>query len=207
MRKVLIGLVALSLVVATAPANAKKKTKLVPADVTYYNVGSGDACGSLTLTQSEGDGGCGNPFYGILEPADPGGGVPMQHLAVDGLPLTLDTSKPITGSVTVQSYLLAGAPMDVDVVGVGQAVLTVVLTGTTGGEEVTIGEFESAPYLVTPAEIEYVVEVEIAPDEALNGKVFDSLTMSLKNIGNSLFHGVYPADGTTQLTFGALVKK
>lgn len=205
MRKATAALVALMLVLAVAPAQAKKKkVKLVPADLTYYNVGSGDACGSLTLTQSEGDGGCGNPFFGILAPASPTGTDPMPHLAIDGLPLTLDASKPIMGSVTVESYALALGP---DIVGIGQAVLQVTLTGTTGGEEVTIAEFESPAYTVTPAEASYIVEVELTPDEALSGKVFDSLTLSLKNVGNSLFHGVYPADGTTQLTLGAFVKK
>lgn len=205
MRKAIAAAVVLVLVVAVGPVQAKKKPKLVPTNVTYYSVGSGDACGSLTLTQGEGDGGCGNPFYGLLEPASPTGADPMQHLAVDGLPLTLDASKPITGSITVSSYTLND--IGPDVVGIGNAVLQISLTGTSGGEEVTIGEFESAPYMVTPAQQDYVVEVEITPDEALNGKVFDSLTMSLKNTGNSLFHGAYPADGTTQLTFGAFVKK
>ncbi|MFN2526996.1 MAG: hypothetical protein ABR505_12170 [Actinomycetota bacterium] len=205
MRKTAAAVLVLALMTVMAPAQAKKKPKLVPVEVTFYNVGSGDACGNLTLTQSEGDGGCGNPFFGILEPASPLGADPMPHIAVDGLPLTLDASKPITGSVTASSYNLAtDGP---DVVGIGQAVLQMTLTGTAGGQDVTIGEFVSEPYTVTPAQRDYVVEFEITPDEAANGKVLDSLTLTLKNTGNSLFHGFYPADGSTQLTLGAFAKK
>jgi hypothetical protein len=59
---------------------------------------------------------------------------------------------------------------------------------------------------VTPAS-DYVVEFEIVPSEELAGTVLNTLTLTMQIKGNSMFHGVFPADGTSTLTMGAIVLK
>ena len=124
---------------------------------------------------------------------------------VDGTPVTLDASKPITGKISAESYYALG--VGPDVMGIGQAELSVKLVGMSGGEETVIGELTTDPYLVTPASADYVVEFEIDPADELQNKVFESLTLHLELTGDQMFHGVLPADGTSTLTVGAFAAK
>lgn len=195
-----VGLVA-GLFAPTVDAKKKKKPKKpVPVDLTYYVVWSGDTCAISTTTDlASPEDACADPFAGLTGPALGQG--PWAMAALDGLPITFDAAKPIKGTITAESFYLAGAGPDV--MGIGQAQMAVSLVGTSGGEEVVIGEIVTEPYTVTPASAEYIVEFEIQPAGELQGKVFDSLTLNLELTGNQMFHGVLPADGSSTITFGA----
>ena len=191
-----------------APAQAarkkKKKKKPVPVDLTYKVVGGDGAC---ILSLDEGlatDGSCGDPFGGSITGPAAGAGPTLISVA-DGLPLTLDAAKPVTGTFEMGSYTLAaladnglGQPL-----GVGEAQWHIILTGDAGGEDVAIGEVTTETYVVTPGTGDYEVIFEITPAAEVDGKVFDGLTLSLEQIGPTLIHGAIGTDATSSLTLGA----
>lgn len=207
MHKTLSAVLSLALVLALGiPAAAQQQSTPVSGALTYYLVSQGDTCGYLSLTKKDRGAptdGCGSPFYGLLEPTARPRLRRMTHLAEEGLPFTLDASRLIAGSVTVRSYLVVGIARR-DAAGVGQPILEVKLLGSVEGEEVTIGEFVSDPYTITPAARDYSVNFRMRPNASLSGKVIESLKLKLKTGGRSLFHGFYPANGTTHLTLGTL---
>lgn len=169
----------------------------VAVDVTYQLGMEGDACVFAT-TAKPGDGDCGSPLWGLLgDDLDP---EPRGAAAVDGLPLTVDATKPIKGVIVVESYALALGP---DVAGVGQPSVVITATGTSAGQDVAIGEFTSDPYVVTPNQVEYPVEFEIAVPAELDKKVLDGLTLTWRVTGPSMFHGAVQPEGTTNFTMGA----
>ena len=186
-----------------AEAAKKKKKKPVPVDQVFHLVWGGEACAlSVTADMANPEESCADTFWGATEALSGG---PAIIPAIDGLPLTLDASKTIRAKLAVQSWYFAG--LGPDVMGIGEAEVHALLTGVSGGEEITIGEATSEPYLVTPASANYEVEFEIQPAEELNNKVFEEITLSLQTQGNQLFHGVFPADGTSTLTFGTFALK
>jgi hypothetical protein len=185
-----------------AKRKKKKKKKPVPVDLTYYINWGEDTC-VLSLTAVASEEACADPFAGAL--ADQAGSVPFPMPAMDGLPLTFDATKPVKGVINVQSYYAVGAGPDV--MGIGQPEIEVKLAGVSRGEEIVIGELTTDPYTVTPATADYTVEFEITPPEELNKKVLTELILTMQIKGNSMFHGVFPADGTSTLTLGALKKK
>lgn len=203
MKKKLAALVAATLVVGSlaGTADAAKKKKKppapVPVDVTYQLGMEGEDVCVLTTVPMPGDGDCGSPFWGVLgDELQPD---PLGASAVDGLPLTLDATKPIKGVIVVESYALVLGP---DVAGVGQPEVVITAAGTSAGEEVAIGEFTSDPYLVTPNQVEYPVEFEIAVPAELDKKVLDGLTLTWKVTGPVMFHGAVQPEGTTNFTMG-----
>lgn len=125
--------------------------------------------------------------------------------ALDGLPLTLDSSKVVKASISADSFYAVG--VGPDVMGVGQAQIHATLTGTSAGSDVAIGEVTTDPYTVTPAESHYTVNFEVPVPAELNGKTLDGLTLSMELVGNQMFHGVFPADGSSTLTIGAFGTK
>lgn len=176
------------------------------AKQTYYLVSRGDTCGVLSIvrrTRGQTTDGCGNPFYGLLSPASRDTSRRMTHLAIDGLPFTLDASRQITGSVTVRSYLAVGIARR-DAVGLGQPVLELTLIGTFEGQEIKIGEYVSEPYTITPADRDYSVNFHMDPAPSLFGRSVEALKLKLRTSGHSVFHGFYPANGSTHLTLGVL---
>jgi hypothetical protein len=198
----LVLVLALGAFTATsATAKKKKRKKPAPVDVTYFINWDGDANCNLGLSAVASEEACADPFAGATGDSPLGHG-PWDMPFAEGLPLTLDAAKPIKGVINVQSFVLAGAGPDV--MGIGQAQLKVKLAGTSAGEDLVIGELTTDPYTVTPASADYVVEFEITPPPEMAGKVFDSLTLSMQLVGNQMFHGVFPADGTSTVTLGAL---
>lgn len=212
MRRHVILLLVVALVVgALAPAQAAKKKKkkkkppaVVAVDVTYKVVLSGETCALSVQEELAADGSCGDPFGGAITGPAAGSG-PTLITAIDGLPLTLDAAKPIMGDFVMGSYTLAaladnglGQPL-----GAGEAQWDIILTGTSGGEEVTIGEVTTEPYMVTPGTGDYEVTFEITPPAELAGKVFEALTLSLEQTGPTLIHGAIGTDATSSLTLGA----
>lgn len=203
MRRALSTLVLLVLAGSVVPAWAGHP----PADSgqqTYYLVSRGDSCGALSIdrrSRGRTTDGCGNPFYGLLSYASRDTSRRMTHLAIDGLPFTLDASKRIAGSVTVRSYLAVGIARR-DAVGFGQPVLEITLMAMLDGQEVKIGEYVSDPYVITPVARDYIVNFHIDPDPSLSGRQVQSVKLKLRTSGSSVFHGFYPANGSTHFTLG-----
>lgn len=207
MKRNLVLLLVVGLIVgALAPAQAAKKKKPrkppapVAVDVVYKVVWNEDAC-ALSISDALADPAqaCADPFAGGITGPDLGSG-PYVISAIDGLPLTLDAAKPIKGHFQMDSYVLAAeapAPM-----GVGQSEVVVTVTGTSGGEDITLGE-ATAEYAVTPQSTDYEIDFEIQPGADVAGKVLDALTVTVDVKGNTLFHGVIPTDGTSTLTVGS----
>jgi hypothetical protein len=197
-----IALVAGAFTSSALAAKKKKPKKPVPVavDTTFHIVWDGEGCALSTTTDAaNAEEACADIFWGALGQELSDG--PALIPAVDGLPLAIDVSKPIKGKLSVESWYFTG--LVPDVMGVGQAKVDVALTGTAAGEEIVIGEVSTEPYVVTPASADYSVEFEIQPPPELAGKVFEGLTLSLQTSGNQMFHGVFPADGTSTLTIGA----
>ena len=205
MRRNLVILMLIGLLVgAIAPAEAAKKKKKkppapVPVDVVFNVVQGGDAGCALSIGPDPGAATCGDPFGGaIIGPA--AGSGPIAIPAVDGLPLTLDASKPITGKFVMRSYGLAAVPQAP--LGVGSAEIHFVLTATSGGEELTLGDVTTDPYVITPASRTYDVAFEMTPPAEMTGKVLDALTLTYEMTGNAVLHGGMSNDGNT-VTLGA----
>lgn len=193
---------------ALAPAQAKKKKprKPVPVNVTYSVVWSSDTCALSTDTSlADATQSCGDSFAGSTTGDIAGSGAPVVFSAIDGTPLTLDASKPIRGSFVFGSYTLAAladAGHSVPL-GIGQAQWHISLQGTSGNEDVTIGEVDTDAYTVTPGTQDYKVDFEIAPGADLTGKVLNALSLSVEQVGSATLHGKVSADATSKLTIGA----
>lgn len=206
MRRQLVVLVVVGLIVgALAPAEAAKKKKKppapavpVPVDLVYNVVSGGEATCALSIATGE-PASCGDPFGGAITGAAGQSAGPIAIAAIDGLPLTLDASKPIKGKFVMRSYGLAAVPQAP--LGAGEAEITWVLTATAGGEDLTLGEATSS-YLVSPASRTYEVEFEMAPAADLTGKVLETLTLTYEATGPTVLHGGLSDDGNT-LTLGA----
>lgn len=210
MKRYAILMLVVALVVgALAPAQAakKKKKKPVAVDVVYNVVGADDACVLSVDPKLATDGSCGDPFGGSITGPAAGSG-PTLITAMDGLPLRLDAAKPVKGKFMMGSYTLAaladnglGQPL-----GAGEAQWEIILTGTSGGKEITIGEATTESYVVAPGIGDYEVTFEITPAAELAGKVFNELTLSLEQVGPTLIHGAIGTDATSSLTIGAFKK-
>lgn len=216
MRRNVVALLVVGLVVgALAPAQAAKKKKPKPkapvaVDVTY-NVGwDGATCVlSTSADLASPDNSCGDPFAGsttgeVATAAGQSDGVPVTIAAIDGVPLTLDAAKKISGKLVMGSYTLAalaGTPAGVGL-GVGEAEWHIVVSGESGGDTVTIGEATTEPYLVSPGDGDHEVTFEITPGADLAGKVFNTLQLSVQQVGSATVHGALITDGSS-MTLGA----
>jgi hypothetical protein len=208
MKRHLVALLAIGLVAgALAPAQAAKKKKPKPkppapvaVDVTYHVVWDGETCVLSTTTQLAAEGEyCADIFAGAPAATGENAG-PWVMNAVDGLPLTLDAAKPVKGTFQMESFVLDdAAPIPM---GAGNGEVELILSATSAGEELALGE-ATATYQVTPAAADYTFEFEIQPPAALTGKVLDTLTLSVEVVGDTVFHGATPADGSSKLTLGA----
>ena len=197
------AVVATSLLGPAEAAKKKKKPKApapVQADATYFLRRDGE-CGtdgvtflSLVDAPDVDPGSCGNSNYGI--PANATGADPVVYgtREADGVPVTLDATKDITGLVGVKSRSAAAQGQGVRF-GVGKTTLNVEMIGVTADGPKTIGTAAVA-YDVTPGTLDQIYEVEftIKPDAALDKVVFTSLSLALSNSGNSFSHGFYTTD-------------
>jgi hypothetical protein len=111
--------------------------------------------------------------------------------AIDGIPLKLDTSKPITGEI----YLSGLFPLVGDYPGIsaGQVRLTVQLVGESGGEEKLLGEYVEE-WVAKPGDPPHAAMVSITPDAALEGAEFTTLTLRTRVGGASVGNGLYKLD-------------
>ena len=199
MRKFLLIALVMGLIAgnmgAPAVAAKKKKKKAAPVAVTFWLAHESDDCADdaarvLKLTEATEGSNCGNLGYGAPYPVTNGAALslPMTFMTVEGVPLVLDASQPITGTIMVSSRsVAAGVPA---FLGAGQATTKGVLTGTTSEGAQELGTFEST-YAVTPAAGVYEVAFEIQPPAELDKVTFTSLDISLHTEGAVVNHGYF----------------
>lgn len=208
-RKIAVALLAACLAggVLAAPAAARKKP-LRSASQTFYFVQLGsESCApegqALSITPvSENRGQClsaaAGPVNEVYETTtgcevtaqdnDPCNG--YVYPAANGLPLTLDARRPVTGTVHVANVDPAGLPVSA---GAGAATFHLTLRGKIDGVTHLLGTF-SADYVVTPAQTVYDIPVEIELDPALARSTLSSLSATVWNSGITAGHGVVKQD-------------
>lgn len=130
------------------------------------------------------------------------GGAPLEVPALDGVPLKLDVSRKITGSIRVASPYLWGELIPF---GAGRPQLRAGVTGLADGKEVSVGITTTEAWTITPLETAHVVEFEIAPDPKLAGVELDGLTLTLEVVGASVGHRRFSANGQSTLTIPVAV--
>ncbi|HVF53745.1 MAG TPA: hypothetical protein VNC78_09100 [Actinomycetota bacterium] len=225
MRKALVLMIVGALVVGASvlPAHAAKKKKpkpagLVQADLPLYFMSTGcPATGGnfdfLTATDSDAEVECFYTGSGIRnEIGDSTGTVgaggnnavtgreEATRLwdAVDGIPMTLDASKNITGSIWTQGGecpVADPAPCSPVGLGFGEVVVDIAIVGTSAGAEVIIAEL-SESYSVTPGS-PHEIALDVDIDAALQGKVLDTFEVRTWIHGMSVGHGVIKTNGDT----------
>ena len=113
---------------------------------------------------------------------------------IDGIPIVLDTTKTITGSIWTEGGTcptsLTCSPAGV---GIGETTMDVSVVGTIGEEEIAIGEL-SETYQVAPGTV-HEVKLDIKIDPALAGKVFDTIELRTWQGGMAVGHGVILTNG------------
>lgn len=112
---------------------------------------------------------------------------------VDGVPLRVDASSPITGVIAIGVFQIVVDTVGVPVGG-GAATLELKLEGElASGRKMTIGE-QQIEYLVTPAQNTYPLDVNIQPGKSSHGKRFSSLTLTTLVRGPSVMTGFFELD-------------
>lgn len=129
--------------------------------------------------------------------------------ALDGVPIVLDTTKAITGSIWTSGGACAVSVVPCSPAGlsIGETKMDISLVGMIGDEEVAIGEV-SETYQVAPGTV-HEVKIEIKIDPALAGKVFDTIELRTWQGGKAVGHGVINTNGDTSsfISVPALVTK
>ena len=159
---IVLGLVAGLVFGMLGPAEARKKKKKKPPVVTAPVVVDKtfflrtDDCEALRLSIEDGDDleGCGF-FDGPIAQEIFGpilGYLPEIWTSENGVPVTLDTSGPVTGQVVTIG--------EQGVVGFGQSTVDITLTATIAGEPVTLGT-DSSTNTVVPGD-KKIIEFEFA---------------------------------------------
>lgn len=178
-------------VVGPAAAKKKKPKPAAPAPIEmkfFLRTEPECATFSLSLIDGEDESDC---YYGIDDmfneypEAKPAIGDPVDHyIATEGLPLKLDPSRKVVGSLSIAAY---GATVQGQRAwaGIGNAEVDVTLKAEIAGEEKVLGTFSKA-YFAPPNHLE-VVDFEFTLDPALAGAVADSITLDVWTHGNVLF--------------------
>ena len=206
MKKTLIAALSACLVASAfaAPALAarkkpKKPKKPIPVQLDQkFFLRDSDGCDSgenlLSLKDGE-DSGCwyvdSGPLYdvvveaGLLTPADLG----QTWAAVDGVPVTLDATKPITGEISTSSgTCVVDGGCSPAQLGAGQATLDVVVFADIAGEEKEIGAFTES-FVVTPAG-PHTSKIEIPIDPTLDKVQATGIKVLTYLHGAAMGHGI-----------------
>jgi hypothetical protein len=176
----LVAVLAVSLLGPATAAKKKKKKKKVPTpiELQFFLRTNGDcAAPFLSLTDGEdgdcvyGDGGIIGEIYqatGILDTVN-------HYVASDGIPLTLDTSRHVTGSIGIRGWNGAG---------VGPAETDITLFGTIAGEEVELATFNES-YTAGPQHVQ-MIELDLELDPKFAGAVIEGLKLDVYAHGNTI---------------------
>ena len=203
MKKTLIAALVACLVASAfaAPAIAKRKKPKKPVPVQLdqkFFLRDTDGCDTsenqLSVTDGP-DSGCwyvdSGPLYtliveaGLLTPADLG----QTWAAMDGVPVTLDATKPITGEISTSSgACVVDGGCSPAQVGAGQATLDVVVYADIDGEEKEIGTF-SASFVVVPGST-VTTPIEITLDPSLDKVKATGLKVLTFLHGAAAGHGI-----------------
>lgn len=198
------GVVVGSFGVAEAAKKKKKPKPAAPVQVEQTFFLRRDDCGGdndnarLSLVDGPDEAGnlCGWLNSGLINEVEmtSGQGEPTsdEWPVSDGLPLVLDASKPIKGTLIMKSSHL-GSPAPETGVAAGQVEMIVDVTGVAGGEDVAVGSV-TVEYIVAPPGVTYEVPFEIKPDAALDKKSFEALVMTTTIRGANVLHGLYELD-------------
>lgn len=150
-----------------------------------------DGCGtasdnphlSVTSGTDAGDG-CGLvlSIVGVGGTADQGAFV--DYPSSDGMPLTLDSGRSVTGTIDLQSIAIT----DPLAAGTGLLTVTVDLEALYGGNGVAIGS-DSETVLVTPTQTQYPVMFTIHPNGALDRADLSGIDLRVQVSGPYAFSG------------------
>jgi hypothetical protein len=157
-----------------------------------------DGCGTAsdnphlsTASGTDGGDGCGLIFNQV-----PGGGDVDQAAfidfpASDSMPLSLDTSRSVSGVIS-----LTGAQ-------VGLAEVDVSLEALSGGEAVTIGAEKNATAVLDPTADSTPVPFTITPNAALAGADLQALDLRVLVHGPNVYSGFVSLNGASYADFGS----
>lgn len=179
------------------PADAKKKKPkkppaATPVEVQYF-LRTEESCEApfLSLTDGEDPSDC---FFGIDDmfneyPQLQGNAVfgegTDHYTASEGLPLKLDASRKVTGTMTIRGYNPTVNGQGVIMWGIGEAEVDITLKATIAGAEKEIGTLNHA-YTAGPNHLEKV-DFEFTIDPSLNGAVVEGLTLDVRTHGTVIF--------------------
>lgn len=196
MRRTTALVLLVGLAAAAAPvAHAARFNAKALRSRTFYVVPAGAECG-LSTNPARGDPQRSCTHDGVEYHTTILGTTPIEMPALDGVPMALDAS----GSIEVDVLVRSRATFSYEgPLGVGQAELNVRLTATANGEEVVIGEATES-YSVSPASLDYRVQMTIDPEPGLAGAKLSAPTMHVSVTGPTVNHGYIPADASTRIT-------
>ena len=186
------------------------RSRLVPGETTFYLRANDAGCQTgfgLSIHDGPDAANCGYIDAGLAqEVANAALGeytTARTWFSQDGVPITLDASRPVTTNITLKSFQ---APSPV-ALGAGQALFDVTLTGFADGEQVVVGHAEHS-YLVTPGTYEYRLRFDIDVPDELQGVTLTSLEMTTVLRGPVLLHGAFSVDNpSSSIAVPTLVKK
>lgn len=178
MKKILVLLVVGALAVGVlGPAAAKKKKKPkapVPVELQYFLRTDADCAAPFLSLKDAEDGDCIYGDGGLADVYSQSGLLDMtsHYVAADGLPVTLDPTRHVTGEVAIRGW---------NGTGVGAAEIEFTLIATIAGEEKELGTY-SESYTAGPQETK-VIAFEMTLDPALAGATVEALTLDVNAHG------------------------
>ncbi|HVM11399.1 MAG TPA: hypothetical protein VM638_02830 [Actinomycetota bacterium] len=138
----------------------------------------------LSITRGSETAGCAQTVS--LTPVAEETATAVTYAAENGVPFTLDATQPITGTLSLVSYLLVTGNVGV---GAGLVTADISVTGAeVGGAEQALGS-TTISYTATPATYRVDTPWSIAPPATLDKKDFLGLTLSITVRGRNALHG------------------
>lgn len=140
---------------------------------------AGNGCG-LTLTSIVGLGGVVDQSASVDFPSE------------DGMPLTLDAGRNVTGTIDLESIALA----DGAGAGAGDLTVDISLEALVGGSGVAIGS-TSQTVVITPVAADYPVQFTVQPNSALNKTDLSGVDLRVHVQGPFVFSGFIGNSGAS----------
>ena len=172
----------------------------------YLRSNGASACADQVLTLSTRRGGdesvCGYrngaPFGEVYEQTGIDDGT-KYFTGTDGLPVTVDATRDVPGTIAVGAYLSGVGG------GVGKLVLDVELTAVSGNSTVTLGS-TTVEQDLDPAKDVHELPFTIDVDDAVNGQELTSLSLGVDVRGLHMGHGFLTLDGMSHFTLPITVE-